>query len=67
MSKTTTTPPDSVFGYDIGDYVADDSNGHVGTGSTAEKANEALQRAQENDFASSYYTDLLGWVDTPKD
>lgn len=67
MSKTTTTAPTSICGYDIGDYKADDGNGHVGTGSTAEKANDALQHAQGEEVASSYHTDLLGWIDTPKD
>jgi len=65
MSKTTTTAPTTVFGFEIDDYKADDGNGHVGTGSTAEKANEALQHAQEKDVSSSYHTDLLGWIDKP--
>lgn len=67
MSDTKMTEPTTIGGYAIDDYKADDGEGHVGTGSTAENAQAALDHAQEEDAASSYHTDLLGYIDTPKD
>jgi len=63
MSHTTTTAPSTIFS----DYKAEDSNGHSGTGSTAESANQALQHSQQVDSSRSYHTEVFGWDDTPKD
>ncbi|MDP2650984.1 MAG: hypothetical protein Q8O98_00150 [bacterium] len=68
MSKgsNTATTPTTFFGVYDGDYKADDGNGHSGTGSSRESANEALQHAQAKDVAASAYSSLGGWHDTPK-
>lgn len=65
MSKTTTEPT-TFFGFYDGDYKASDGNGHSGTGSSRESANEALQHAQEVDVAHSTYTTVWGWLDSDK-
>lgn len=60
MSNPSTEPA-SVFGMIHDGYKADDGNGHAGFGDTPEDANDALHRAQENDFEYSEKAGITGW------
>ena len=66
MGNTTMTEPTTILGYAIGDHKADDGD-HVGLGRTPEDAQAALEHARDVNAEKSYHTDLLGWIDTPKE
>ena len=62
MTSRTTNETSYDFGIIPNGHVADDHNGHKGYGSTPEKAQEALEQAQDHGVEYSEHKSITGLI-----